>query len=130
MTRTSHNDCYEIVPTDFALGRLSPNIIPTAGAAATEVTILGNNLTGTTEVSFNGIPTAFTVEFPTYIRAFSHWREPREGHRNHPERNAVKQQEFLGVALTRPRNSTRTSAVSGSNSPVAPRSLAARDNDA
>ena len=50
---------------------LSPFVltIPALGAASTEVTILGNDLTGTTEVSFNGTPAAFTVESPTYIRA-------------------------------------------------------------
>jgi uncharacterized repeat protein (TIGR03803 family) len=35
--------------------------VPTAGPVAAAVTILGNNLTGTTSVNFNGAPAAFTV---------------------------------------------------------------------
>lgn len=34
---------------------------PTSGAAGTKVTILGNNLTGTTSVTFNGTAATFTV---------------------------------------------------------------------
>lgn len=35
--------------------------LPSAGAIGTTVTILGTNLTGATKVTFNGIPSAFTV---------------------------------------------------------------------
>jgi uncharacterized repeat protein (TIGR03803 family) len=35
--------------------------LPTSGKAATDVMILGTNLTGTTDVSFNGTPAVFTV---------------------------------------------------------------------
>jgi uncharacterized repeat protein (TIGR03803 family) len=35
--------------------------VPTSGAVGTAVMILGNNLTGATSVTFNGIATAFTV---------------------------------------------------------------------
>jgi uncharacterized repeat protein (TIGR03803 family) len=40
---------------------------PTAGKAATKVIVLGNNLTGTSSVSFNGTTAQFTVVSPTEI---------------------------------------------------------------
>lgn len=40
---------------------------PTAGASSTQVIILGNNLTGTSSVSFNGTAAQFTVVSPTEI---------------------------------------------------------------
>lgn len=43
--------------------------VPTMGKAGTHVLILGNNLTGTTSVKFNGIEAKFTVESDTYIKA-------------------------------------------------------------
>jgi uncharacterized protein (TIGR03437 family) len=39
------------------------------GKVGTRVTILGNNLTGSTNVTFNGTSAAFTVESDTYITA-------------------------------------------------------------
>ena len=43
--------------------------VPVAGKAGQSVIILGNHLTGTTGVTFNGVAAAFTVESDTYIRA-------------------------------------------------------------
>jgi uncharacterized repeat protein (TIGR03803 family) len=43
--------------------------VPVAGKAGQSVIILGNGLTGTTGVSFNGVEATFTVESDTYIRA-------------------------------------------------------------
>jgi len=42
---------------------------PNFGKAGQAVVILGNNLTGTTGVSFNGTPAAFRVKSDTYIQA-------------------------------------------------------------
>ena len=42
---------------------------PLAGPVGQSVIILGNNLIGTTEVTFNGKPADFTVESDTYIKA-------------------------------------------------------------
>ena len=42
---------------------------PSFGKVGHAVNILGNNLTGTTSVSFNGTPATFTVISPTYIKA-------------------------------------------------------------
>ncbi len=42
---------------------------PLAGPVGQSVIILGNNLTGSTSVSFNGVEAAFTVESDTYIKA-------------------------------------------------------------
>jgi len=41
--------------------------LPTSGKVGTKVTILGNNLTGSTAVAFNGTPAAFTVVSSTEI---------------------------------------------------------------
>ena len=50
---------------------LSPLVktVPVAGKAGQSVIILGNHLTGTTGVTFNGVQAAFTVESDTYIKA-------------------------------------------------------------
>jgi uncharacterized repeat protein (TIGR03803 family) len=50
---------------------LSPLVetVPTAGKVGKRILILGNNLTGTTSVTFNGVPAQFTVEKDTFIRA-------------------------------------------------------------
>jgi uncharacterized repeat protein (TIGR03803 family) len=50
---------------------LSPFVktIPAAAKAGTSVIILGYGLTGTSSVTFNGVPAAFTAESDTYIRA-------------------------------------------------------------
>jgi uncharacterized repeat protein (TIGR03803 family) len=50
---------------------LSPLVepVPTAGKVGKRVLILGNNLTGTTSVTFNGVPAEFTVEKDSFIRA-------------------------------------------------------------
>jgi len=42
--------------------------VPTAGKAGQSVLILGNNLTGSSSVSFNGVAASFTVESDTYIK--------------------------------------------------------------
>jgi uncharacterized repeat protein (TIGR03803 family) len=43
--------------------------VPTAAKIGARVIILGNNLTGSTSVTFNGVAAAFTVESDTYIKA-------------------------------------------------------------
>jgi len=50
---------------------LSPLVetVPVAGPVGQSVIILGNNLTGSTSVTFNGVQAAFTVESDTYIKA-------------------------------------------------------------
>ncbi len=42
---------------------------PLVGKIGQSVIILGNGLTGTSSVTFNGVPTAFAVESDTYIKA-------------------------------------------------------------
>jgi uncharacterized protein (TIGR03437 family) len=42
---------------------------PTAGKVGRSVLIIGNGLTGSTSVTFNGMAAAFTVESDTYIKA-------------------------------------------------------------
>jgi uncharacterized repeat protein (TIGR03803 family) len=51
--------------------KLNPLVetIPTAGKVGQSVIILGNGLTGSTSVTFNGVAAAFTVESDTYIKA-------------------------------------------------------------
>jgi uncharacterized repeat protein (TIGR03803 family) len=50
---------------------LSPFVktVPMAGNVGQSVIILGNNLTGSTGVTFNGVAAEFTVESDTYIKA-------------------------------------------------------------
>jgi len=50
---------------------LSPlvKIVPAGGSVGKHVLILGNGLTGTTSVTFNGVAAAFKVESDTYIKA-------------------------------------------------------------
>jgi uncharacterized repeat protein (TIGR03803 family) len=58
--------------TAFRLSLGLPPIVktlPTSGAAGTTVMILGNNLTGTSSVSFGGTEAAFTVVSDTEIQA-------------------------------------------------------------
>ncbi len=43
--------------------------VPVAGPVGQSVIILGNGLTGSTSVTFNGVEAAFTVESDTYIQA-------------------------------------------------------------
>jgi uncharacterized repeat protein (TIGR03803 family) len=43
--------------------------VPTLGKVGKSVLILGNNLSGTTSVTFNGVPAEFKVEKDTFIRA-------------------------------------------------------------
>jgi uncharacterized repeat protein (TIGR03803 family) len=43
--------------------------VPTAGEVGRRVIILGNGLTGSSSVTFNGVAAAFTVESDTYISA-------------------------------------------------------------
>jgi uncharacterized repeat protein (TIGR03803 family) len=43
--------------------------VPVAGPVGKNVIILGNGLTGTTSVTFNGVAAAFAVESDTYIKA-------------------------------------------------------------
>jgi uncharacterized protein (TIGR03437 family) len=58
--------------TIFSLDNgLSPLVetAPVAGPVGKSVLILGNGLTGSTSVTFNGVEAAFTVESDTYIKA-------------------------------------------------------------
>ena len=58
--------------TIFSLSNaLAPLIetVPVAGKVGKRVLILGNGLTGTTSVTFNGAPAEFTVEKDSFIRA-------------------------------------------------------------
>ena len=50
---------------------LSPlaETVPVIGPVGTSVLILGNGLTGSTSVTFNGVAAKFTVESDTYIKA-------------------------------------------------------------
>jgi uncharacterized repeat protein (TIGR03803 family) len=50
---------------------LSPLVetVPVAGKVGQSTIILGNGLTGSTSVTFNGVAAAFTVESDTYIKA-------------------------------------------------------------
>ena len=50
---------------------LSPLVetVPTGGKIGQSIVILGNSLTGSTSVTFNEVPAAFTVESDTYIKA-------------------------------------------------------------
>jgi hypothetical protein len=43
--------------------------VPTGGKVGKRILILGNHLTGTTSVTFNGAPAEFTVEKDSFIRA-------------------------------------------------------------
>jgi uncharacterized repeat protein (TIGR03803 family) len=45
------------------------NTVPLAGKVGQTIIILGNNLTGSTSVTFNGVAAEFTVESDTYIKA-------------------------------------------------------------
>jgi hypothetical protein len=42
---------------------------PTVGKVGRSVLILGNGLTGTSSVTFNGVPATFTVESDMYLKA-------------------------------------------------------------
>ena len=58
--------------TIFTLANgLSPLVqsVPVAGPVGQSVIILGNGLTGSTSVTFNGVEAAFTVQSDTYIKA-------------------------------------------------------------
>jgi len=61
--------CYgTIFSLDNGLSRLVETV-PTGGKVGQSIIILGNGLTGSTSVTFNGIPAVFTVESDTYIKA-------------------------------------------------------------
>jgi hypothetical protein len=51
--------------------RIGPSVqpVPVAGKVGQTIIILGNGLTGSTRVTFNGVAAAFTVESDTYIKA-------------------------------------------------------------
>jgi uncharacterized repeat protein (TIGR03803 family) len=57
--------------TMYRVSGLSPLVetVPVAGKVGKSVIILGNGLTGSTSVTFNGVEAAFTVESDTYIKA-------------------------------------------------------------
>lgn len=68
----SSQDCSGGCGTIFSVSMgLSPFVqpYPSFGKAGQVIGILGNNLTGSTEVSFNGIPASFTVVSSTLIKA-------------------------------------------------------------
>jgi hypothetical protein len=57
--------------TMYSVSGLTPLVetAPLAGPVGQSVIILGNGLTGSTSVTFNGVEAAFTVESDTYIQA-------------------------------------------------------------
>ena len=66
-----NSDCSSGCGTVFGLSTgMSPFVetLPTSGRAGQSVVILGNNLTGSTQVSFNGTSATFKVVSPTEIR--------------------------------------------------------------
>jgi uncharacterized repeat protein (TIGR03803 family) len=64
------SDAYDGTVYSYSTG-LSPLVetVPAAAKPGARVIILGNNLTGSTNVTFNGTPATFTVESDTYITA-------------------------------------------------------------
>jgi hypothetical protein len=66
---------YSRVTNSGAIFQLSNGIrpsvqpVPVAGKVGQNIIILGNGLTGSTRVTFNGVAAAFTVESDTYIKA-------------------------------------------------------------
>ncbi|HVI09533.1 MAG TPA: choice-of-anchor tandem repeat GloVer-containing protein [Candidatus Binatia bacterium] len=61
-------NCGEVYSLSVGL-RPFVELRPTSGAAGSRVFILGNNLTGSTEVTFNGTAAAFSVASDTLIQA-------------------------------------------------------------
>jgi uncharacterized repeat protein (TIGR03803 family) len=59
--------CGTIFKLSMGLGRFVKTL-PDVGRSGTHVVILGNGLTGTTSVTFNGIAATFTVASPTEIK--------------------------------------------------------------
>jgi uncharacterized repeat protein (TIGR03803 family) len=57
--------------TIYSVSGLTPLVetVPVAGPVGQSVIILGNGLTGSTSVNFNGVEAEFTVESDTYIKA-------------------------------------------------------------
>ncbi len=65
-------DPYTAYGTFFRLSNnLTPLVetVPVAGPVGQRIIILGNGLTGTTSVTFNGVAASFTVQSDTYITA-------------------------------------------------------------
>jgi uncharacterized repeat protein (TIGR03803 family) len=65
-------DCESGCGTVFSFNNnLSPLVetVPTMGKVGARVIILGNGLTGSSSVTFNGVAAAFTVESNTYVTA-------------------------------------------------------------
>jgi uncharacterized repeat protein (TIGR03803 family) len=60
--------CGTIYSLDVGLGAFIQSN-PTFGRIGWQINILGNNLTGTRDVTFNGTPATFTVVSDSYIRA-------------------------------------------------------------
>ena len=66
---------YYVINSNGAEYRFNNNLgplvrtVPLRGTAGTSVNILGNGLTGSSSVTFNGVEAAFTVESDTYIKA-------------------------------------------------------------
>jgi uncharacterized repeat protein (TIGR03803 family) len=66
---------YSQITNSGAIFQLSNGIgpsvqpVPVAGKVGQNIIILGNDLTGSTRVTFNGVAAAFTVESDTYIKA-------------------------------------------------------------
>jgi hypothetical protein len=53
---------------DLGLGQFV-RLVSTLGKVGKTIGVLGQGLTGTTEVSFNGVPASFVVNSDTYLRA-------------------------------------------------------------
>ncbi|MBX7219806.1 MAG: hypothetical protein K1Y36_07660 [Blastocatellia bacterium] len=76
LTVTATDNCGSTTPQSFSVtvlpfgkGPVIGSLSPTSGPAGTSVTISGLNLTGVTQVTFNGRPAAFTVNAATQITA-------------------------------------------------------------
>jgi uncharacterized repeat protein (TIGR03803 family) len=66
-SKCSPNGCGAVYSLSVSLGAFVETL-PTSGKAGTAVVILGNNLTGSTSVTFNGTAASFTVVSGTEIK--------------------------------------------------------------
>ena len=66
-----HGEAYGFGTVFQFSNNLNPFVqtVPAAGKAGKSVLVLGNGLTATSSVTFNGVPAEFTVESDTYIKA-------------------------------------------------------------
>jgi uncharacterized repeat protein (TIGR03803 family) len=67
-TMQGTNGCGSIYSLDFGFGPFVKTVL-NAGKVGSQAEILGQGLTGTTSVTFNGVPATFTVVSDTYLTA-------------------------------------------------------------